>query len=497
MGKKTEKHKLLEDILDEALVPHEEQLYELPKNWVWVFLEHALENIQYGYTDSSTLDKIGPKYLRITDIQNDDVNWESVPYCKINEKRKEKYSLESGDIVVARTGATTGKSYLINNPPDVVFASYLIRLRPSILLHPMYLWMFMRGPAYWKQVMVVKKGSAQPGANAKILGRLKLPLPPINEQKKIAKKLESLLNKIEEAKQLIEEARETFELRRASILNMAFRGELTAEWRENQHVLDSANTLIENIKKEKKHSNTNKKQLIDFVDKKSPYELPEGWTWVNIDLISTFVGSGSTPKGGKSVYLTEGIPFIRSQNVLRNKMDISDISFISEGIHGKMKRTQLQGNETLLNITGASIGRAARIIKDLVPANINQHVCAIRFVSQINDELPQYWLNSPMLQSIIMKTQVGATREGLNFTQVRSLPFPLAPLKEQNEILKLIRMLDEKEEHANHLLKLEHDVVRLKQAILSKAFRGELDTNDQTEESALEFLKEVLQEKRN
>jgi hypothetical protein len=89
----------------------------------------AVSAINYGYTESASSEPIGPRFLRITDIQDDQVDWASVPYCKIESADLPKYRLASGDIVFARTGATTGKSFLVADPPDAVFASYLIRLR--------------------------------------------------------------------------------------------------------------------------------------------------------------------------------------------------------------------------------------------------------------------------------------------------------------------------------------------------------------------------------
>ena len=290
---------------------------------------------------------------------------------------------------------------------------------------------------------------------------------------------------------MIDEAKETFELRRAAILDKAFRGELTAEWRKENNNVIHASILMKKINGSCQKSSQSNSEIGEILE--NPYELPSSWKWVNIDLVSTFVGSGSTPKGGKSVYQDEGIPFIRSQNVLKNEMNIKDIAYISEDIHTKMKRTQLVGNETLLNITGASIGRASKIKSDLVPSNLNQHVCAIRFVEEINTELPQFWFNSPFLQNSIMKMQVGVTREGLNFKQVRSLPFPLPPVEEQKEMVNKINKLINNEQKSNQLLlKLDNDINLLRQSILKKAFLGKLGTNDSTEESAIGLIKEVL-----
>jgi type I restriction enzyme, S subunit len=103
---------------------------KLQTGWQWTRLGEIADNIQYGYTESSTKEPIGPKFLRITDIQNNEVIWKSVPYCKIDDAKKQNYMLKDGDLVFARTGATVGKSYLLKGDfPESIFASYLIRVR--------------------------------------------------------------------------------------------------------------------------------------------------------------------------------------------------------------------------------------------------------------------------------------------------------------------------------------------------------------------------------
>ena len=101
--------------------------YNMPEGWRWVRLEELCEKSHYGYTASAEYSAVGPKLLRITDIQNGKVNWDTVPYCRC-EKGIDHYLLRPGDILVARTGGTTGKSYLISKPPaQAIFASYLLR----------------------------------------------------------------------------------------------------------------------------------------------------------------------------------------------------------------------------------------------------------------------------------------------------------------------------------------------------------------------------------
>lgn len=152
-----------------------------------VKLSDVTESIDYGVTASSAENPIGPKFLRITDIQDDTVDWGAVPYCAETSKGVEQSVLRSGDIVFARTGATTGKSYLIDQCPDrAVFASYLIRVRPSPKVMPSYLAHFFRTPDYWQQITLQAAGVAQPGVNATKLGGLNVPLLPLDEQRRIA-----------------------------------------------------------------------------------------------------------------------------------------------------------------------------------------------------------------------------------------------------------------------------------------------------------------------
>jgi type I restriction enzyme S subunit len=145
-----------------------------------------IATVSYGYTEKASRVPIGPKFLRITDIQDDNVNWQGVPYCKIESSDKLRYSLKHNDIVFARTGATTGKSYLVVDPPEAVCASYLIRLR---LTHqgvlPAYVSYFFQTKKYWDAISLGTTGSAQGGFNASKLASLELSLPLLPAQQRI------------------------------------------------------------------------------------------------------------------------------------------------------------------------------------------------------------------------------------------------------------------------------------------------------------------------
>lgn len=181
-------------------------------------LRDICSNIQYGYTQSSSTENIGPKFLRITDIQDNKVNWETTPYCEITHKDLEKYRLSTGDIVVARTGATTGKSLLIKSPPVAVFASYLIKLSVNKeLALPDYVWWFMQSPLYWNHITISSNGTTQPGVNATVLSELVVPLPSIEDQIQISNVLDKARSLIDKRKQAIAKLDE---LVQAVFLNM-------------------------------------------------------------------------------------------------------------------------------------------------------------------------------------------------------------------------------------------------------------------------------------
>lgn len=165
--------------------------------------------INYGYTESATSDPIGPKFLRITDIQDSGVNWDDVPFCQIDATGLKKFKLAQGDIVFARTGATTGKSFLVINPPEAVFASYLIRLRlQDISLLPEFVSLYFQSKEYWDAIRAGSSGSAQGGFNASKLAALMIPVPPLPEQQRIVAILDEAFETIAAARANAEQNRQ-------------------------------------------------------------------------------------------------------------------------------------------------------------------------------------------------------------------------------------------------------------------------------------------------
>jgi len=191
-----------------------------------------VSKINYGYTEKASFDEVGPKFLRITDIQENGVDWETVPYCKCSDKDLPKYKLETGDIVFARTGATTGKSYLIDNPPNSVFASYLIRLRMNSINEfiPEFISYFFQTKTYWDKINAGISGSAQGGFNATKLGELEFHFPKSKEaQLTIVRQLDALRAETQKLEAVYQKKIDDLEELKKSVLQKAFAGELKTE----------------------------------------------------------------------------------------------------------------------------------------------------------------------------------------------------------------------------------------------------------------------------
>ncbi len=172
-------------------------------------------------------------------------------------------------------------------------------------------------------------------------------------------------------------------------------------------------------------------------------EVPEGWEVKKLKYVATKVGSGITPTGGASVYLEEGIPLLRSQNVYDDGLRLDDVAFISEEIDEQMSISRIQEGDVLLNITGASIGRCFYVPENFGRGNVNQHVCIIRPDHHlIQTQFLHAVLISDYGQTLINTCQNGANREGLNFQQIKNFDLPLPTLSEQIEIIKSLDNLN-------------------------------------------------------
>ena len=190
--------------------------------------------------------------------------------------------------------------------------------------------------------------------------------------------------------------------------------EIVSEIDSYQKIIDGARMIVENYKPR--------------------IDIDPEWEMVELGELLSFVSSGSTPKGGKEVYTNYGVLFIRSQNILNGFYDFSDCVYISKEIHDEMNRSKVKFGDVFLNITGASIGRSAVMDRE-IEANVNQHVALLRCQDKLKPEFLSLYLNSDYGQKQILSMQAGASREALNYSQIKQIKVPLPPLDKQLQII--------------------------------------------------------------
>lgn len=384
-------------------------------------LAEICESIDYGVTASASSAPIGPKFLRITDIQDGNVNWDSVPYCVSDERKLVSSKLIAGDIVFARTGATTGKSFLISScPANAVFASYLIRVRPSRSVIPTYLGHFFNSPNYWNQISLKAVGAAQPGINASKLKELEIPLPPLEEQKRIA-----------------------------AILDQA-----DALRRLRRRALDRLNTLGQAIFHE---------MFGDRLATSSVSLLGD---------LTTKIGSGATPRGGDAAYKAAGIPLIRSMNVRDGYFSERGLAYLDDNQAALLRNVQVKAKDVLLNITGASVARVCIAPEEMDGARVNQHVAIIRTTPDLIAEFLEAFLLLPQTKNRLLSiAESGATRQAITKSQISELEIPNISLVEQERFVdRLMRVQRTMTLSTAHGERSED----LFTSLQHRAFRGEL-----------------------
>ena len=307
----------------------EEVPFEIPKGWEWERWGNISQSIQYGY-NAPALEHGAIKMVRISDIQENCVLWDNVPYCQIEENDIDTYLLKVNDILFARTGGTVGKSFLVEEVPErAIYAGYLIRTRYSSLLNPRYMKLFMESQLYWEQLKNGTIATAQPNCNGKTLAKMLLPIPPTKEQDRIVGKLiqlSSFLNNYtlcqDRLNLLNEEIKEQL---KKSILQEAIQGKLVPQLTEE----GTAQDLLEQIKIEKlnlvKVGKLKKSALATSVifrgdDNKYyeqigencnditdeiPFDLPYNWCWCRFpNIVSMTIGK--TPARGEQTYWING-----------------------------------------------------------------------------------------------------------------------------------------------------------------------------------------------
>jgi type I restriction enzyme S subunit len=341
------------------------------------------------------------------------------------------YRIENGDFVYNRLFAWKGSFAVATNENHGCYVSneFPCFKVDSDRADSKYLWLYFSRAKIWEEAFGLSTGGTPTSRNRlkeeKFLA-MQISLPPLSEQRRIVARIEELAAKIGEARGLRMKAGEEIEALFESAVGTIF----------NQ---------------------------LNLVERKK------------LSTLTSKIGSGSTPTGGRATYPSSGIPFIRSLNVRMRNFQWDGIAFIDKTTHGIMKGTQVKPNDVLLNITGASIGRVACAPSDLAEANVNQHVAIIRPIETLYTRYLMYWLSQPSIQEFINDEQKGATRQGFTKAQIETFEVPLPPLPEQ---LRIVAYLDALQAKVDTLRRLQAqtgaEMDALMPAVLERAFMEEL-----------------------
>ena len=450
-GKKEAKVLTPEEKLEQALVPVDEQPYLIPENWCWVYMDTICGGFQYGYTEKASFEPIGPHFIRITDIGNGIINDATAPYCRISDDEYPNYKIKKNDIFIARMGSV-GENGLATHDIDGVFASYLIRLIPYVPAK--YVCEYLQSNLYWGQITNKSQGTTRLNVNANILKKLVFPLPPLAEQQRIVDRIESLFAKLDEAKEKAQAIVDGFELRKSAILHKAFTGELTEQWREMHDVgLDS-------------------------------------WQHLSIDSICNSLKYGTAKKSEKS----GAVVVIRMGNLQQGEIDWSDLAFSND--QEDINKYHLEVGDVLFNRTNSAalVGKTS-IYRGEYPAIYAGYLIKLDYDhDMITGDFLNYALNTNDAKEYCNSVKTdGVNQSNINAKKIGAYIIPVPPIDEQEEVVAILQKLLAKEKQAKEAAEAVLDQIdTMKKAILARAFRGELGTNDPAEESAVELLKSVL-----
>lgn len=417
-------------------------------------------------------------------------------------------------LIVGRKGSI-GESHLSNEKCWPIDTTYFI---DNFHEQPPEFWLYRIKTL---RLVDLDRATALPGLNRNDIYNLSINLPPLLEQKRIVAKIEELQARSRRVRVTLETISDLLEQLRQSILAAAFRGDLTRKWREkHKGKIEPATELLKRIRAERRKrweeseleklkakGLTGKKLNEVFSKRRKQYKepapadttdlpkLPEGWCWANWDELTIFITSGS--RGWAAFYSEDGPAFVRAQDIKTDELSISKVARVTllSGTEGQ--RTRLQTEDLLVTITGANVTKAARVIDDIGEAYVSQHVALARPVEKAVSALLHLWATSAEGgRGFLLESAYGGGKPGLNLDNLRSLPMPLPPSKEFEQIVSVVedikdkvRILEEQTQTA------ENELESLNQSILAKAFRGELVAQDPNDEPASALLKRIREEK--
>ena len=387
------------------------ELYELPNGWEWKKLGDISKKIFAGGDKPKEVSETITDNLNIPIFANGIKNNGLYGYTNIYKVDEECLTISARGTIgftVVRTEKFLPIVRLIVVIPNSTILSKILKY-------------------YLDYEIVGNTGSSIPQLTVPTVKKLNFPLPPLQEQKRIVSKLDSLFERIDKVIAL------------------------------HQKNIDEANVFMGSV-------------LNDVFEKLNAIET------ISLKSITLKIGSGSTPRGGQKAYKTEGISLIRSMNVHDDGFREKGLAFIDDEQAKKLNNVTIQENDVLLNITGASVARCCMVDKNYLPARVNQHVSILRLKDEMYPKFLHYYLISPIVKAeLLQSSSGGATREAITKSMLEEFKIPLVTLSKQQKTVTYLDSISKELETIKQTQKEKmQTLVALKASILDQAFRGKL-----------------------
>lgn len=451
MAKKTKAASLtIEEKLEQALVVPGYEPYKIPDNWCWTTLEYAAK-WGSGGTPSR---KVSEYYLgdipwiKTGELDNDFVyeTEEHISEAAIRNSSAKLYPVNT--VMIAMYGATIGKVGIMGVKATTNQACANAVCGKNIY----YKYLFYYAISQKDSFISKGKGGAQPNISQEVIKKHEFPLPPLPEQQRIVERIESLFSKLDEAKEKAQEVINSFETIKAAILHKAFSGELTAKWREKN----------------------------------------EGESWENIPLAEFATIVSGFAFSSNDFNKQNGVPCVKITNVGVGEYYADEYEYLPDAYLNEYPQFVVNYGDVLISLTRSYINTGLKVCIYLEPkkALLNQRVALIK---NCNTQYLYYYLCSNSVLTYIKEKSKTTNQPNLSIKDLRNLIIPVASSEEQQIIVEELDSLLSKEIISKQAAEALIDQIDImKKSILSRAFRGELGTNDPKEESAVELLKQIL-----
>ena len=442
----------IEERLQQALVPAEEQPYEVPENWVWVRLGAIAEIVTGGTPSKKHPEYYGGNFpfYKPSDLDQGRLTYDASEYLS-EEGKKVSRIIPKNSTAVCCIGSIGKCGYLMcEGTTNQQINSAIPKINSLCLYYYLCTENFVQNlfsMASATTIAIVNKSKMESCA---------FPLPPLSEQQRIVERIEELFAKLDEAKERLQEVADSFAVRKAAILHKAFTGELTKQWRLENGVSD------------------------------------ESWEEKTIGEICSSLKYGTSKKSSDD----GEVVVLRMGNLQNGEIDWSNLAYTSD--EEDIKKYLLKSGDVLFNRTNSPelVGKTS-IYRGEMPAIYAGYLIKLDYEKNIvvGDYL-NYYLNSSKAKEYYMQVKTdGVSQSNINAKKIGEFEIPLPTLSEQHEIVRLIDELLARERKAQQATEQALASIDLmKKSILARAFRGELGTNKASEASALELLKQVMAE---